>query len=76
MLTEVELAALDDLTSFANKLNEIIGDDEDASYHDRNELIGHIHVLQQAIMAQSAARAHPEKFRLLGEASRRGVQNE
>jgi hypothetical protein len=32
-----------------------------------NEIIHHIHIIQHAIMAQAAARAYPERLRLLGE---------
>lgn len=33
---------------------------------DLREIIAHIHALQQAVMAQAAARCYPHKFRLLG----------
>jgi hypothetical protein len=34
---------------------------------DLREIRGYIHALQRMMMAQAAARAYPEKFRLLGE---------
>jgi hypothetical protein len=37
---------------------------------DMAEMCGHIHVIQQAVMAQAAARAYPELYRLAGETKR------
>jgi hypothetical protein len=33
---------------------------------DLAELIVHVHAIQHAVMAQAAARAHPDLYRLLG----------
>lgn len=40
-----------------------IGPTRDA---DLAELIPHVHAIQRTVMAQAAARAYPEKYRLLG----------
>ena len=37
---------------------------------DLNELIPHIHAIQQAVMSQAAGRAYPMEYRLLGETLR------
>jgi hypothetical protein len=34
---------------------------------DVREFVAQVHVIQQSILAQSAGRAHPDRFRLLGE---------
>lgn len=33
---------------------------------DVGEFVGHIHAIQHMILAQAAARAYPERYRLLG----------
>lgn len=38
---------------------------------DLNELVIHIHALQQAVLSQAAARAYPDEFRRLGSTLRR-----
>lgn len=34
---------------------------------DLNEAIHHVHALQHMVLAQAAGRAHPDRYRLLGE---------
>jgi len=34
---------------------------------DLGEIAGHIHGIQHAVMSQAAARAYPDRYRLLGE---------
>jgi hypothetical protein len=33
---------------------------------DLAELVGHIHAIQNAVLAQAAARAYPDRYRLMG----------
>lgn len=67
LLTPAELRALDLTTELTNLLaGEIIGDGATRS-GDINEMCKRIHDVQHMIMAQAAARAYPERFRLLGE---------
>lgn len=65
MLTDLELRALDLTAELARCLPGIIGTGP-AAGEDLRELHAHIHGIQHTIMAQAAARAYPDKFRLLG----------
>lgn len=65
LLTEEELEALRLSGKLAERMRRIIGDGPTAS-HDWSEIAQCIHALQHAIMAQAAARAYPNEFRLLG----------
>lgn len=49
-----------------NTLSRIVGHNRTRA-GDLNELIGHIHAIQQAVMSQAAGRAYPDRLRLLGE---------
>lgn len=49
-----------------NKLCKVVGDGPTRKA-DLGELVIHIHAIQQAVMSQAAARAHPDQFRLLGD---------
>jgi hypothetical protein len=70
LLTPDELAAMDLTGLLANQLARIVGQGDNRQ-NDLAELLGnHIHGIQHAIMSQAAARAYPEKFRLLGESLR------
>ncbi len=72
MLTDAELRAMDLTVELVNVMcQEVIGRGP-TRQADVNEFVGHIHVIQQAILAQSAGRAHPDRFRLLGEVVARG----
>jgi len=67
LLTAAELRALDLTTELTNLLaGEIIGNGTTRA-GDVNEMCRRIHDVQHMIMAQAAARAFPEKFRVLGE---------
>lgn len=46
-------------------LCRIVGDDRTREA-DLGELVIHIHAIQHAVMAQAAARAYPDLYRLLG----------
>ena len=45
---------------------DLIGDGP-TSAADWAEILPHLHALQQAVMAQAAARTHPGRYRKLGE---------
>lgn len=65
-LTAAELRFMDLTAELTNLLcGEIIGGGPTRA-GDVNEAVGHIHSLQHLVMAQAAARAHPDRFRLLG----------
>lgn len=64
-LTSAEQEVLEITGDLTNKICDIIGNGPQSSY-DKNEIISHIHAIQRTIMAQAAARAYPNKYRLLG----------
>lgn len=66
LLSEYEHEAMDLTARLANLLAQDIVGFEETRAHDLNELVGHIHVVQKAIMGQAAARAYPDRYRLLG----------
>ena len=65
LLTDAEHELLDDLTKVANGFAKVIGEGPSA-VGDRNEAVGHIHVLQNMVLAQAAARTYPARYRLMG----------
>lgn len=65
LLTAEELAAVDLAARLAESLARVVGDGPTRNA-DLNELLVHVHAIQQAVMSQAAARAYPESFRLLG----------
>lgn len=67
MLTADELALVDMLGKCSNLFGKVVGSGRTRSA-DLTEVVHHIHVLQQAVLSQAAARAYPDQFRLLGEA--------
>ena len=70
MLTAVEHKALKLTSELASLvITEIIGYDKPRT-RDVDEFVAHIHDIQRIIMSQSAARQHPDLYRLLGEAMR------
>jgi chaperonin GroEL (HSP60 family) len=66
LLTDAEHAAMATTVTLANQLAEIIGDGT-TSHGDINEAVHHLHAIQRMILAQAAARAYPDRYRLLGE---------
>lgn len=54
--------------TLANLMRQVIGGGPDAA-HDWNEAAHNIHAVQNAILAQAAARAYPDQYRLLGGSS-------
>ena len=65
LLTADELHALDLTAQLANVVRKGIGNGPTAE-HDWAEMAAQIHQIQHVVMAQAAARAYPERFRLLG----------
>jgi hypothetical protein len=65
-LTEDEQSALDLTVQLVDMLAGIVGEGPTRA-GDLNELLGHVHGIQNAVMAQAAARAYPGRFRLLGQ---------
>jgi hypothetical protein len=65
LLTEDEMAALDLLKDLTQLCTSIIAPGRELEA-DHSELVLHVHAIQRMIMAQAAARAYPQKFRLLG----------
>lgn len=67
VLTADELYAMDLTAQLARALSRIVGNGP-TRVDDLNELLGqHVHGIQHAVMAQAAARAYPDRFRLLGQ---------
>ena len=66
MLSEQERSALRVCGNLWGQVCEIVGQGPTRE-SDLNEIMVHVHAIQRAIMAQSAAREHPGEFRLLGE---------
>lgn len=66
LLTGAEHRALTLIADLWNLLSGQIIESGPSAFDDRRELAGHIHAIQHAIMAQAAARAYPNYFRLLG----------
>lgn len=66
-LTDDELEALKITADLANLVCGKIITKGPAYEQDINEFVSHLHVIQRMIGANAAARAHPYKFRLLGE---------
>lgn len=66
LLTDDELEALDLTAKLANALHRICCPPGSTYPHDWNEVAHHIHGIQHTILSQAAARAYPDRFRLLG----------
>ena len=66
LLTEKERAAIQRAGELYQLLEEIVAVDRNR-WHDLAELAAHVHAIQHAVMAQAAARAYPDLYRLLGE---------
>lgn len=64
-MTPLEHKAMEQLSELWTTLCQVV-DDGPSRDGDLQELIGHVHALQRAVMAQAAARDFPEKYRLLG----------
>lgn len=66
LLTEDERRAIELAGELYGVLCKVVGDGPPRE-GDLAELCSSIHVVQRAVMAQAAARAYPEQYRLLGE---------
>jgi hypothetical protein len=64
-LTDEERQWVADLGKLWNRLCVIVGPEETRG-PDLNELVAHIHALQQAVLSNAAGRTYPTQFRLLG----------
>lgn len=60
MLTDDEMDILYDLASASSKFSKLI-----KNPHDTNEWVFYMHGLQNMILAQSAGREYPEKYRIM-----------
>lgn len=68
LLTPEEHEVMDLTADLANALHAVIyaeGHDENAA-RDWNEAVTGIHHVQHIVLAQAAARAYPDRYRLLG----------
>ena len=66
MLTSEEQDCLEMTVQLYKNILKIMG--KGGSFHGDNvELVSHIHAIQNMILAQSAGREYPEKYRLLGQ---------
>lgn len=72
LLTADEHQVVEDLGAVAGQIRSLCGDGPVAT-GDWKELAAAIHVLQFRVLAQAAARAYPDRYRLLG---RRGAWTE
>lgn len=69
-LSEAELRAMDITTKLVHVVCcEVIGRGPTRE-QDVSEFVDKVHQIQSLIMAQAAGRAHPDRFRLLGETLR------
>lgn len=67
MLSEAELRAMDLTVELVHLMcQEVIGRGPTRD-NDVREFVNHVHSIQQAILAQAAGRAYPDRFRLLGQ---------
>ncbi|HEY5990762.1 MAG TPA: hypothetical protein VIV12_30855 [Streptosporangiaceae bacterium] len=66
-LTEAEHKAMDLCSELARAVAAIIGDGNGVKAADFREMVLHVHALQNMILAQAAARAYPDRYRLLGQ---------
>ena len=65
LLTETEHEAMDLTAELMRAMRQIMGDANIAG--DLNEAAAHIHGIQNMILANAAARAYPDRYRLLGQ---------
>ena len=69
-LTDAELRAMDITVELVNVVcGEVIGRGVTRD-HDVAEFVDKVHQIQALILSQAAGRAHPDRFRLLGEVIR------
>jgi hypothetical protein len=69
LLTVTEEQAMEATVDLLHLLRDVIrspGSHHDVAQQDLEEVVLHIHALQHMILAQAAARAYPDRYRLLG----------
>lgn len=66
-LTEHEHRAMQLTAELWNLLGEHVVANGPARPGDMRDFAAHIHAIQHAILSQAAARAYPDRYRLLGE---------
>lgn len=67
LLTDTEHELVELLGKVAGGVSRmVLGGDPAVATGDRNELVAAVHVLQYRVLAQAAARAYPDRYRLLG----------
>lgn len=66
LLTESERRAMDLTAQLWNLLCSDVVTEGPSRSKDLHELVHHIHAIQHTVMSQAAARAYPERYRLLG----------
>jgi hypothetical protein len=65
-LNEFEHSIASKVADLAADFIQLVGETETAQ-EDFAEILPHLHALQQTVMAQAAARAHPGRYRALGQ---------
>lgn len=65
LLTDLEHEVVHDLGQVWNKLCKMVERGRTRG-PDLDEAVAHVHALQHFVMSQAAARAYPDKYRLLG----------
>jgi hypothetical protein len=70
-MTQREHELVDAITMLMPKFAEVIRADEETRdealvQSDLREVANHIHALQDKVLAQAAARAYPDRYRLMG----------
>lgn len=66
LLTPDEHRAVELTAELWNALSAVVGDGPTRG-RDLQELAAHIHAIQQAVLSHAAARAYPDRYRLLGD---------
>ena len=66
LLTEAEQEAIEMAGRLYDHIVQKVIVDGPTREHDCNELVADIHRIQHTVMAQAAARAYPNKYRVLG----------
>ena len=66
LMTELEHNTVELLGKVSRNITQIAGRSERVRSFDLAEAVLHIHSLQHMVMAQAAARAYPDRYRLIG----------
>lgn len=68
LLTEEEKSLVDLISDVSRSFGTIVGNGPTRE-HDLREMVFHVHALQNMVLAQAAARAYPELYRVMGESA-------